>query len=152
MRRDAKAINVNWFNVEITSQDGNVTCRKSFITDLPGHPRERRRHGRGWPGKVGDRKPSLQHAENQGILSQTKFRNYGKENLSAVFATPNLPAFACHRPRPGRSLIERRQARTGTSQGFFDGLQTLTTNLISSSWEELREIMGFNRRPLAFGP
>ena len=35
MRGDDKAINVNWFSIEISNRDGKVTYRNSFITDLP---------------------------------------------------------------------------------------------------------------------
>ena len=35
LRGDEKAIQVNWFSIEIATEDGMVTYRNSFVTDLP---------------------------------------------------------------------------------------------------------------------
>jgi hypothetical protein len=35
LRGDAKAINVNWFIIEIVNHAGEATYRNGFVTDLP---------------------------------------------------------------------------------------------------------------------
>lgn len=37
LRGDAKAMSVNWLEIEITEAKGNITYRNSFISDLPVH-------------------------------------------------------------------------------------------------------------------
>ena len=86
---------VNWLMIEIVNAAGTVTYRNSFITDLPVGPdtvAELAACGRArW--KIENE--SFNVLKNNGYNLEHNF-GHGKNNLSAVFVSLNLLAFAFH--------------------------------------------------------
>ena len=95
LRGDADALTVNWLMIEIVNAAGTVTYRNSFITDLevgPDTVAELAACGRArW--KIENE--SFNVLKNNGYNLEHNF-GHGKNNLSAVFVSLNLLAFAFH--------------------------------------------------------
>ena len=151
LRGDAEALHVNRFMIEIINHDGAVTYRNSFVTDLP--------IARDTVAALAAAGRARWKIENETFnVLKTKGHNlehnfgHGRQNLSAVLATLNLLAFACH---TACDLADRawKPARRElvTRQGFFHALRTLTSYLVFPSWENLLETMAFSRPP-SLGP
>ncbi len=73
---------------------------------------------------------------------------HGEQNLSAVLATLNLLAFACHTvcDLGGRAWRAARRELV-TRQGFFHCMRALTAYLVFPSWDHLLETLAFMRPP-----
>jgi hypothetical protein len=73
---------------------------------------------------------------------------HGQQNLSAVLATLNLLAFACHTVcgLAGQAWRAAMSA-VGTRQGFFQHLRAVTTYLVFPSWDHLLGTLAFTRPP-----
>jgi hypothetical protein len=88
-------LTVNWFMIEIVNAAGTVTYRNSFITDLEVGPDtvvDLAACGRArW--KIENE--SFNVLKNNGYNLEHNF-GHGKANLSAVFVSLNLLAFAFH--------------------------------------------------------
>src|SRR3954463_1328168 len=95
LRGDADAMTVNWLMIEIVNAAGTVTYRNSFITDLeigPDTVADLAACGRArW--KIENE--SFNVLKNNGYHLEHNF-GHGKANLSAVFVSLNLLAFAFH--------------------------------------------------------
>src|SRR3954451_23405174 len=95
LRGDADALTVNWLMIEIVNAAGTVTYRNSFITDLevgPDTVAELAACGRArW--KIENE--SFNVLKNNGYNLEHNF-GHGEVNLSAVFVSLNLLAFAFH--------------------------------------------------------
>jgi hypothetical protein len=117
---------VNWLGVEILDAKGTVTCRDSFISDLPVH--------RGNVAAMVAARRARWKVENEAF-NTLKTRGYnlghnfghGQRHLASVLATLNLLAFACHTvcdlaDRAWRAARRKLVVR----QGFFQTLLTLT--------------------------
>ena len=147
LRGDAKAINVNWFTIEIINQDGAVTYRNSFVTDLPVTRDTVAALAAAGRARWKIENETFNVLKTKGYNLEHNF-GHGRQNLSAVLATLNLLAFACH---TACDLADRawKAARRElvTRQGFFHALRTLTSYLVFPSWENLLETMAFNRPP-----
>ena len=147
LRGDAKAMDVNWFGVEIADAKGKVTYRNSFVTDLP--------VGRDNVAAMVAAGRARWKIENEAFNTlKTKGYNlehnfgHGRKHLASVLATLNLLAFACHTvldlgDRAWKAA--RREAVTRT--GFFHILLALTTYVVFPSWDHLLETMAFARPP-----
>jgi hypothetical protein len=86
---------LNWLMIEMRDAHGNLTCRNSFITDLPVN-----RENVGELAACGRARWKI---ENEAFnVLKTKSYNLehnfgqGKRNLPTVMAVLNLLAFACH--------------------------------------------------------
>ncbi len=63
---------------------------------------------------------------------------HGKENLSALLATLNLFAFACHGLCESlETAWEKARHVLGSRQRFFKHLRTITSHLVFPSWSAL---------------
>jgi hypothetical protein len=95
LRGDADALTVNWLMIEIVNAAGEVTYRNSFVTDLDVGPDtvvDLAACGRArW--KIENE--SFNVLKNNGYNLEHNF-GHGKNNLSAVFVSLNLLAFAFH--------------------------------------------------------
>jgi hypothetical protein len=95
LRGDADALTVNWLMIEIVNAAGTVTYRNSFITKLevgPDRVADLAACGRArW--KIENE--SFNVLKNNGYHLEHNF-GHGKVNLSAVFLSLNLLAFAFH--------------------------------------------------------
>jgi hypothetical protein len=152
MRGDDKAINVNWFTIEITNQDGKLTYRNSFITDLPVIRDNVAAMAAAGRARWKIENETFNVLKTKGYCLEHNF-GHGQHNLSAVLAGLNLLAFACHTALDLADRSWKAARRTlVTRQDFFNAVRTLTTYLIFSSWEEFLETVAFNRRPPALGP
>jgi hypothetical protein len=147
LRGDEKSVEVNWFGVEICDDQGVVTYRNSFISDLP--------VDRGNVAAMVAAGRARWKIENEAFnVLKTKGYNlehnfgHGTQHLSSVLATLNLLAFACHAvcdiadkawKAARRELVVR--------QGFFQTLVALTAYLLFPSWHQLLQTMAFARPP-----
>jgi hypothetical protein len=151
LRGDAKAMAVNWLEIEIADAKGAVTYRNSFITDLPVDRDtvvELAACGRArW--KVENE--TFNVLKTRGYNLEHNF-GHGKQHLASVLATLNLLAFACH---TACDLADRawKAARRElvTRQGFFQTLTALTAYVVFASWRDLLDAMAF-ARPMPQGP
>lgn len=147
LRGDAKAMDVNWFGVEITDAKGKVTYRNGFITDMP--------VGRDNVVAMVAAGRARWKIENEAFNTlKTKGYNlehnfgHGKQHLASVLATLNLLAFACHTVLDlGARAWKAARREAVTRMGFFHTLVALTTYVVFSSWDHLLETMAFARPP-----
>ena len=126
LRGDAEAMTVNWLMIEIVNAAGAVTYRNSFITDLEvGPDTDLAACGRAW-WKIENE--SFNVLKNNGYNLEHNF-GHGKVNLSAVFVSLNLLAFAFHTVCDlAEDLWRRAMEKMGTR--FFENLRSITTFLI----------------------
>ena len=151
LRGDAKAITVNWLQIEITDAKGAVTYRNSFITDLPADRDtvvELAACGRArW--KIENE--TFNVLKTKGYNLEHNF-GHGQSHLASVLATLNLLAFAIHTVcNLGNRLWRAAQRELVTRKGFFQTLAALTAYVVFASWRELLEAMAF-ARPMPQGP
>ena len=110
VRDGEDALTVNWLDIEIINTAGNVTCRNSFVTDLAvdrSNVAELAACGRArW--KIENE--TFKVLKNNGYHLEHNF-GHGKENLSALLATLNFFAFACH------GLCESLETAWGLGKG-----------------------------------
>src|SRR3954463_1753873 len=141
------ALVVNWLMIEIVNAAGEVTYRNSFVTDLDvGHDTvvELAACGRArW--KIENE--SFNVLKNNGYNLEHNF-GHGKVNLSAVFVSLNLLAFAFHTVCDfAEDLWRRAMKKMGTR--FFENLRSITTFLIFPTWDDLLTTSP-DLRPLPF--
>jgi hypothetical protein len=151
LRADAKAMSVNWLEIEITDAEGAITYRNSFITDLPvtaATVAELAACGRArW--KIENE--TFNVLKTKGYNLEHNF-GHGKQHLASVLATLNLLAFAFHTACDlGDRTWKAARRELVTRQGFFQTLSALTAYVLFSSWHEILEAMAF-RRPMPQGP
>ena len=147
LRGDAKAMTVNWLMIEVLNADGRGDLSQQLHHRYGGQPGERRRTCRVWPGTLEDRERRFQHPEDQGLSPGAQFRPRPAKS-SAVLATLNLLAFACHTvcDLGGRAWKAARRELV-TRQGFFHCMRALTSYLVFPSWDHLLETLAFMRPP-----
>jgi hypothetical protein len=138
---------VNWLMIEIVNAAGEVTYRNSFVTDLDvGHDTvvELAACGRArW--KIENE--SFNVLKNNGYNLEHNF-GHGKNNLSAVFVSLNLLAFAFHTVCDfAEDLWRRAMKKMGTRSRFFENLRSITTFLIFPTWDDLLATLAFARPP-----
>jgi hypothetical protein len=151
LRGDAKAMPVNWLEIEIVDAKGKVTYRNSFITDLP--------VDRDTVAELAACGRSRWKIENETFnVLKTKGYNlehnfgHGQQHLASVLATLNLLAFAIHTVCDlGDRTWKAARRELVTRQGFFQTLAALTAYVVFASWHELLEAMAF-ARPMPQGP
>jgi hypothetical protein len=122
------ALTVNWLMIEIVNAAGTVTYRNSFVTDLDVGPDtvvDLAACGRArW--KIENE--SFNVLKNNGYNLEHNF-GHGKNNLSAVFVSLNLLAFAFHTVCDfAEDLWRRAMKKMGTR--FFENLRSITTFVI----------------------
>ncbi len=146
LRGDAKAIEVNWFSVEISRADGMVTYRNSFITDLPVGADTVAALVAAGRARWKVENEAFNTLKTKGYHLEHNF-GHGKRHLASVLATLNLLAFACH------TLLDLAAARwkaarreVVTRQGFFQTILALTSYIVFPSWDHLLGLMA-NARP-----
>jgi hypothetical protein len=147
LRGDADALTVNWLMIEIVTAAGDVTYRNSFITDLPVGPEtvaELAACGRArW--KVENE--TFNVLKTNGYNLEHNF-GHGKNNLSAVFVTLNLLAFAFHAVCDlTEDLWRRAMEKMGSRSRFFENLRSITNFLIFPTWGDLLSTLAFARPP-----
>jgi hypothetical protein len=147
LRGDADALTVNWLMIEIVNAAGEVTYRNSFITDLEVSPDtvvDLAACGRArW--KIENE--SFNVLKNNGYNLEHNF-GHGKVNLSAVFVSLNLLAFAFHTVCDlAEDLWRRAIEKMGTRGRFFENLRSITTFLIFPTWDDLLATLAFARLP-----
>jgi hypothetical protein len=147
LRGDAEALTVNWLMIEIVNAAGAVTYRNSFITDLDVGPDtvvDLAACGRArW--KIENE--SFNVLKNNGYHLEHNF-GHGKNNLSAVFVSLNLLAFAFHTVCDlAEDLWRRAMEKMGTRGRFFENLRSITTFVIFPTWEDLLGTLAFARPP-----
>jgi hypothetical protein len=147
LRGDADALTANWLMIEIVDAAGDVTYRNSFITDLPVGPDsviELAACGRArW--KIENE--SFNVLKTSGYNLEHNF-GHGKNNLSAVFVTLNLLAFACHTVCDLTEDIWRRaMEKMGARVRFFENLRAITNFLVFPTWDDLLSTLAFARPP-----
>src|SRR4051812_28508578 len=130
LRGDADAMTVNWLMIEIVNAAGTVTYRNSFITDLkvgPDTVADLAACGRArW--KIENE--SFNVLKNNGYHLEHNF-GHGKVNLSAVFVSLNLLAFAFHTVCDlAEDLWRKAMEKMGSRSRFFENLRSITTFLI----------------------
>jgi Transposase DDE domain len=137
LRGDGKAMSVNWLMIEIANPKGAVTYRNSFITDLP--------VARDTVAELAACGRARWKIENE-TFNVLKTRGYnlghnfghGQRNLSAVLATLNLLAFACHTVcELAETTWNQAVQRIGARRRFFEHLRTLTVYLVFLTWDDL---------------
>ena len=145
LRGDAEALTVNWLMIEIVNAAGAVTYRNSFITDLPvGPDTDLAACGRArW--KIENE--SFNVLKNNGYHLEHNF-GHGKANLSAVFVSLNLLAFAFHTVCDlAEDLWRTAMEKRGSRSRFFENLRSITTFLIFPTWDDLLATLAFARPP-----
>lgn len=151
LRGDAKAMPVNWLEIEIKDARGTVTYRNSFVTDLAVH--------RDTVAELAACGRARWKIENETFnVLKTKGYNlehnfgHGKQHLASVLATLNLLAFAIHTVCDlGDRTWRAARRELVTRRGFFQTLAALTAYVVFASWNELLEAMAF-ARPMPQGP
>jgi hypothetical protein len=147
LRGDADAMTVNWLMIEIVNAAGTVTYRNSFITDLeigPDTVADLAACGRArW--KIENE--SFNVLKNNGYHLEHNF-GHGKANLSAVFVSLNLLAFAFHTVCDlAEDLWRTAMEKMGSRSRFFENLRSITTFLIFPTWDDLLATLAFARPP-----
>jgi hypothetical protein len=154
--RDGKdAMEINWMQMEIFDQNGKMTYRNSFVTDLPVHEGnvvEMASCGRTrW--KVENE--SFNTLKNHGYNLEHNF-GHGKETLASVLVVLNFIAFAFHTACEISEELWRTARKTwGTRRLFFSHLWHVASFLVFATWEALlRAVIGSpskRRRPAPSG-
>jgi hypothetical protein len=147
LRGDAKAITVNWLMIEILDADGEVTYRNSFITDMPVNRENVAEFAACGRARWKIENEGFNTLKTKGYHLEHNF-GHGQQKLSAVLATLNLLAFACHTvcDLSGRAWKAARRELV-TRQGFFHCMRALTSYLVFPSWDSLLETLAFTRPP-----
>ena len=136
--RDGKdAIEVNWFELEISKPSGEVTQRKSFISNLPVNRKnivEMVACGRTrW--KIENENFNV--LKNNGYNFEHNF-GHGSETLSSVFAALNLLAFLFHGACDlAAHLWQRARDAIAHRALFFQHLRLITVYHVFPSWSSL---------------
>ena len=147
LRGDAKAITVNWLMIEIRNADGEVSYRNSFITDLPVSRDNVAALAAAGRARWKIDNESFNTLKTKGYHLEHNF-GHGQQNLSAVLATLNLLAFACHTVCDLASRAWRAARRElVTRKGFFHAVRALTSYLVFPSWDHLPGTLAFTRPP-----
>ena len=128
---------------------GNVTYRNSFVTDLAvdrSNIAELAACGRArW--KIENE--TFNVLKTNGYHLEHNF-GHGKENLSALLATLNLFAFACHGLcKTLETAWEKARDVLGSRQRFFEHLRTITSYLVFPSWSALVRTLRTGQPPPA---
>lgn len=143
------ALKVNWCELTVTDAQGTVCYRNSFITDWA-----IRADNVAGLVAAGRARWKIEN-ENNNVLKTKGYHlehnfGHGKEHLSSLLATMNLPAFGLH------TLLEVTdenyrliRGAVGARRKFFQHLEALTTYLCFETWERL---MDFMMRSLELGP
>lgn len=147
LRGDAEAITVNWFSVEISDDEGTVTYRNSFITDMPVHRANVATMVAAGRARWKIENEAFNTLKTRGYNLEHNF-GHGQQHLSSVLATLNLLAFACHTvcdlaDKPWRAA----RLELVTRQGFFQTILALTKYWVFPSWDNLLATMAFARPP-----
>ncbi len=151
LRGDAKAMTVNWLDIEIADAKGTITYRNSFVTDLPVHRDNVAELAACGRARWKIENETFNVLKTKGYNLEHNF-GHGQHHLASVLATLNLLAFAFHTVcdlgdrawrAARRELVIRR--------GFFQTLSSLTAYVVFASWRELLEAMAF-ARPMPQGP
>ena len=147
LRGDAKAITVNWLMIEILDADGEVTYRNSFITDMAVNRENVAELAACGRARWKIENEGFNTLKTNGYHLEHNF-GHGQQKLSAVLATLNLLAFACHTvcDLGGRAWKAARHELV-TRQGFFHCMRALTSYLVFPSWDYLLETLAFTRPP-----
>jgi len=135
LRGNADALTVNWLMIEIVNAAGEVTYRNSFITDLDVDPNTVVDLAACGCARWKIENESFNVLKNNGYHLEHNF-GHGKNNLSTVFVSLNLLAFAFHTVCDlAEDLWRKAIEKMGTQ--FFENLRSITTFLIFPSWDDL---------------
>jgi hypothetical protein len=147
LRGDAKAMTVNWLLIEVLNADGEVTYRNSFITDMAVNRENVAELAACGRARWKIENEGFNTLKTKGYHLEHNF-GHGQQNLSAVLATLNLLAFACHTvcDLGGRAWRAARRELV-TRKGFFHSMRALTSYLVFPSWDHLLETLAFARPP-----
>jgi hypothetical protein len=147
LRGDERAMMVNWLMIEIISPAGKVTHRNSFITDLSVDRCNVVEMATCGGARWKIENESFNTLKNQGYNLEHNF-GHGSQNLSAVLATLNLLAFACHTICAlAIPLWQAARDAIGTRKRFFEHLRSITVFLVFPGWEDVLATLAFIRPP-----
>lgn len=147
LRGDADAMTVNWLMIEVVNAAGEVTYRNSFITDLPVGPENVAELAACGRARWKIENESFNVLKTNGYNLEHNF-GHGKNNLSAVFVTLNLLAFAFHTVCDLTEDIWRRaMEKMGARRRFFENLRSITNFLVFPTWDDLLATLAFARPP-----
>jgi hypothetical protein len=139
------AMTVNWLMIEIVTAAGAVTYRNSFITDLEVSPDTVADLAACGRARWKIENESFNVLKNNGYNLEHNF-GHGKNNLSAVFVSLNLLAFAFHTVCDlAEDLWRGAMEKMGTRGRFFENLRSITTFLIFPT--DLLATLAFARPP-----
>jgi hypothetical protein len=147
MRDGKDALAVNWFEIEIRNEAGDVTYRNSFITDLP--------VGRATVEELVACGRARWKIENEtfntlktGGYHLEHSYGHGQQNLAALFVALNLLAFAFHTLCDhAEELWRLARSKLSSRAQFFSRLVAITSILIFPSWDDLLQVMAFLKPP-----
>ena len=145
LRGDADALTVNWLMIEIVNAAGpSPTATASSPTSRSAPTRcHLAACGRArW--KIENE--SFNVLKNNGYHLEHNF-GHGKVNLSAVFVSLNLLAFAFHTVCDLAEDLWRRAMEKMGTRPFFENLRSITTFLIFPTWDDLLATLAFARPP-----
>jgi hypothetical protein len=92
-------------------------------------------------------KQALNVLKNNGYHLEHNF-GHGKANLSAVFVSLNLLAFAFHTVCDlAEDLWRTAMEKMGSHGRFFENLRSITTFVIFPTWGDLLATLAFARPP-----
>ena len=148
LRASGDALLVNWCEVTILNeQTGEQIYTNSFVTNhrLTNHTvAEVVRCGRARWKTENENHNTL---KNHGYHLEHNF-GHGKVNLSAVFVSLNLLAFAFHTVCDlAEDLWRTAMEKMGSRSRFFENLRSITTFLIFPTWDDLLTTLAFARPP-----
>jgi len=143
------ALPVNWCDVTVTNDAGNILYHNAWITDR----KITADTVAGWVA-AGRARWKIEN-ENNNVLKTKGYHlehnfGHGQEHLSSLLATMNLLAFALHtflELADGDYQLIR--TTVGARRTFFEHLRALTTYLHFENWTRL---MDFMMRGLEIGP
>ena len=138
---------VNWLMIEISDDDGKVTYRNSFITDLKVSRDNVAELAAGGRSRWKIENETFNVLKTKGYNLEHNF-GHGKQHLATTLAILNLLAFGCHTVcEPGDRAWRAARRELVTRQGFFQSLRTITTYHVFRSWDELLGTLAFTRPP-----
>jgi len=136
-----EALKVNWCELTVTDEAGQVTYRNACITDW--QIGEGNVAGLVAAGRARWKIENEHHnvLKNRGYHLEHNF-GHGKQHLSSLLLTMNLLAFALHTllevTDPGYRLV---RAAVGARRKFFAHLEAVTAYWYFENWERLIDFM-----------
>jgi len=147
LRSGKDALVVNWFEIEIRNQKGDVTYRNSFITNLPVGPDNVAELAACGRARWKIENETFNVLKTKGYNIEHNF-GHGKRHLATILVTLNLLAFAIHTVCDiADQFWSSARQKLGSRRQFFNNLAAITTYVIFPSWEDLLQTLAFAKPP-----